>query len=278
MNDLKYSVLMTVYKNDDPKFFKEALLSILNQSLEADEIVLVRDGIIRKELENILLELKLNENNKFKDIRLEKNVGLGLALNEGIKNCRNELIARMDADDISMKDRCEKQIQEFKKDPELDIVGCPVYEFIDDVKNIVGIRDVPKTNEEIYSYCKKRDPFNHPTVMYRKSKLIEVGMYSNLRKNQDTDLWIKMLSKGAKCKNLEEGYFYFRFNDETYKKRKNWENTKLLIKIRWKAYRIGFNSLIDFLQIASMQMLICIVPVFIQKIIYKYILRRQYEN
>jgi glycosyltransferase involved in cell wall biosynthesis len=268
----KYSVLITVYKNDNPSYFKAALLSMINQTIKPDEIILVKDGVIGEELQRVIDDLNKSKN-VIKEIQLEKNKGLGLALNEGIKVCKNNLIARMDSDDISFLDRCEKQLLEFEKDPTLDIVGCPVIEFIDRIENQVGKRDVPKTNDEIYSYCKKRDPFNHPTVMYKKSKLEEVGMYNDLKKNQDTDLWIRMLLKNAKCKNLDKPYLYFRFDEGTYKKRKNWLNTKLLIKIRWNAYRSGFNSFEDFLQISMLQMAIYLMPIFFQKIVYKKILR-----
>ena len=149
-----------------------------------------------------------------------------------------------------------------------------VIEFIGEINNKVGERKVPLDNNSIYRYCKKRDPFNHPTVMYKKSKLEAVGCYSDLRKNQDTDLWIKMLSNNAKCLNLPDVLLYFRFDEKTYKKRKNWLNTKLLIKIRWKAYLNRFCSFFDFFQVLVAQLIIFIMPMKIQKFIYKNLLRR----
>ena len=177
-----YSVLMTVYKDDNPDYFELSLKSMLGQTLVPDEIILVKDGPITKELQDVIDSLK---NGTIKEISLPKNVGLGLALNEGIKNVSNELIARMDSDDFSMPERCELQVKEFEKNPKLDIIGCPVREFVGSIDNIVGERSVPLTNEEIYNYSKKRDPFNHPTVMYRKSAVEAAGCYSDYRKNQD---------------------------------------------------------------------------------------------
>jgi len=270
---MKYSVLITVYDKDNPRYFEQALKSMINQTVKPSEIVIVKDGKINKSLSMVI------DNNRkiFKnivEIDLPKNVGLGLALNEGIKKCKYNLIARMDSDDISAENRCEKQLEKFKKNKKLDIVGSPVLEFKDDIFNIVGKRKVPLTNEEIYKYARRRDPFNHPTVMYKKDSVLAVGGYGNYRKNQDTDLWIKMLHNKCQCANCEEYLLYFRFDDNTYKKRKSWTNTKLLIKIRWNAYKIGFCSFFDFLSVMIMQLGIFIMPLSFQKFVYRKFLRK----
>lgn len=267
----KYSVLMTVYKNDNPNYFNLALDSMINQTIIPNEIVLVKDGPIPAVLQNII-DKKKNISN-IVEVQLEKNIGLGLALNEGIKVCKNELIARMDADDYSFPTRCEKQLQEFQKDKSLGIVGLSVKEFTDTLENIVGERKVPITNEEIYKYAKTRDPFNHPTVMYKKSELLKVGCYGDYRKNQDTDLWIKLLSNNIKCANLKEDLFRFRFDKNTYIKRKNWLNTKLLISIRYKAYKNHFCSIFDFLKVLFAQLGIFIMPLKLQEFVYRKLLR-----
>ena len=270
---MKYSVLMTVYKKDNPEYFELALDSMINQTLKPDEIVLVKDGPITDELQSIIDNCK-KDYKKIVEVNLEKNVGLGLALNEGIKKCKNELLARMDSDDISELDRCEKQVKMFEEDKELDIVGCPVKEFVDTIDNVVGYRNVPLSNEDIHKYAKRRDPFNHPTVMYKKSKVEKVGCYGDYRKNQDTDLWIKMLHDGCKAANVDNYLLNFRFDENTYKKRKSWVNTKLLIKIRWNGYKLGFSSLIDFLFVACAQLVMFIMPTCFQKFLYKKVLRR----
>ena len=270
---MKYSVLMTVYKSDNPEYFKLALDSMINQTLKPDEIVLVKDGPITDELQSVIDKSK-KDYNKIVEVNLKKNVGLGLALNEGIKKCKNELLARMDSDDISELNRCEEQIKLFKKDSSLDIVGCPVKEFVGTIDNVVGHRDVPFNNEEIHKYARRRDPFNHPTVMYKKSKLEKVGCYGDYRKNQDTDLWIKMLNAGCKGANVNKYLLNFRFDENTYKKRKSWINTKLLIKIRWNGYKIGFLSFFDFIFVSLVQLVMFVMPVGFQKFLYKKVLRK----
>lgn len=269
----KYSVLMTVYTKDNPEYFSLALESMINQTYKPDEIVLVKDGPIVDTLQEVI-DYQLSQGAPIVQVQLSKNKGLGLALNEGIKVVKNELIARMDSDDFSMPERCELQVKEFIRNPCLDIIGCPVLEFVGDIDNIVGERKVPINNKEIYRFAKKRDPFNHPTVMYRKSAVERAGFYSDYRKNQDTDLWIKMLSNGAICMNLEEPVFRFRFDEGTYKKRKSWINTKILIEIRYKAWKSGFNSFGEFLMVAGAQLGMYILPVGFQKFLYQKILRR----
>lgn len=269
----KYSVLMTVYAKDNPDYFTLALDSIVNQTYKPDEIVLVKDGPVTKTLQEVIDNF-ISLGAPIVQVQLEKNKGLGLALNEGIKVIKNELIARMDSDDYSMPERCELQVKEFEKNPKLDIIGCPVLEFVGTIDNIVGERKVPLINEDIYKFAKKRDPFNHPTVMYRKSAVEAAGCYSDYRKNQDTDLWIKMMSNGATCSNLAEPVFCFRFDEGTYKKRKSWLNTKILVEIRYKAWKLGFNSFGEFLMVTLAQLGVYILPVGFQKLLYQKILRR----
>ena len=270
---MKYSVLMTVYKNDNPLYFEKSIMSMIHQTNKADEIVIVKDGPITNELQKVIDIIDNKFPNIIKQVNLEKNLGLGLALNEGLKVCKNDIVARMDADDISLNNRCELQLNEFILDQDLDIIGCSVDEFIDDESNIVSSRLVPETNEEIYKFARQRDPFNHPTVMYRKSKVLSSGGYSDLRKNQDTDLWIKMLLKNCKCKNIKDSLVLFRFDESTYERRKNWLNTKLFIKIRYNAYKTGFSSLFDFIKVAMVQVIIYILPINFQKLIYRKFLR-----
>lgn len=269
----KYSVLMTVYIKDDPKYFALSLESILNQTYPADEVVLVKDGAVSEELQSVI-DNYIRKGMPIFQLQLEENVGLGLALNYGMKHCRNELVARMDSDDYSLPERCEMQVKEFEKNPKLDIIGCQADEFVGEIDNVVGSRKVPLTNAEIYKFAKLRDPFTHPTVMYRRSAVENAGGYSNYRKNQDTDLWVRMLKNGVFCMNLSVSVFRFRFDEGTFQKRKSWTNTRDLIKIRYNAWKDGFNTFGEFLAIVVSQLGVYLLPIKFQKWLYKKILRR----
>ena len=200
----KYSVLMSLYQKENVLFFRMAVDSMLNQTIRPDEIVIVEDGILTDELYAALEEYRLKEPQIFKTVVNKKNMGLGLALNRGLEACTNELVARMDTDDISKVDRCEKQLRKFIEKPELAIVGAWVDEFFSSPHQILSTRKVPCGGMDIYEFAKRRSAFNHPVVMYRKSKVLEHGGYSDLRRNQDVDLFGRMLFHGCQAENIGE--------------------------------------------------------------------------
>lgn len=200
----------------------KALESITDiQTLKPNEIVLVKDGPLTKELENTIDKYIKKYPNLFKIIALEKNYGLGKALNIGLENCTFELVARMDGDDISKPDRFEKQIEFMKKNPQVDILGSWIDEFIEKDNNIKirSIRKVPEKNNEICLKLKSICAFNHPTVMYKKSKVIEVGSYLQDFVLEDYYLWIRLAQKNAVMYNLQESLLNFRITEGTSKRR-----------------------------------------------------------
>ena len=265
----KYSVLMSLYKKEHPEYLRLALDSMLNQTVAPDEIVLVEDGPLTPELYAILDEYPMLHR-----VKNEKNLGLGLALNEGLKVCRNELVARMDTDDISKPDRCEKQLRRFEEKPELAIVGSHIDEFVGTPDNIISQRKVPLTSEAIYNFAKKRSAFNHPAVMYRKSAVLAEGGYSDLKRNQDVDLFGRMLFKGYKAENIDEALLWFRSSDELAARRKSWENTKSYIDTIKKFWKMGYSSFADYAKVAVAQTGMFILPASMQNWVYKKFLRK----
>lgn len=211
----KYSVLMSLYKKEKPEYLRLAIDSMLNQTVKPDEIVLVEDGPLTDELYAVLDEY----GDKLTRVRNEKNLGLGLALNVGLRACRNELVARMDTDDISKPERCEEQLQYFEQHPETDIVGGDIAEFIGDESNIVGKRVVPQSNEEIREYMKKRCALNHVSVMYKKSSVQTAGGYQDWFWNEDYYLWIRMWLNGAVFGNTGTVLVNVRTGKEMYQRR-----------------------------------------------------------
>ena len=190
----KFSVCTSVYKNDKPDFVRVALDSMLEQqSVKPDEIVLVQDGPVPEELSLLLLEYESKYPMLMHVIRLEKNGGLGNALRLGVENAKYNIIARMDSDDICQPDRFEKQLTYLDAHPECDIVGGQMTEFIDSPNNIVGRREVPLTNEEIYEFMKSRCALNHVTVMFRKEAVMKAGNYQDWFWNEDYYLWVRMM-------------------------------------------------------------------------------------
>ena len=165
----EYSVLMSVYHKEKPEYLKQAIESIQAQTFPTDDFVLVCDGSLNDGLDAIIAEKQQEMGDTLNVVRLAKNCGLGNALNEGIKHCKNELVARMDSDDIAYPDRCEKQINVFNTHPEVSICSGVVEEFTTDPEVVDTRRVPPETHAEIVEFAKKRNPFNHPCVMYKKS-------------------------------------------------------------------------------------------------------------
>lgn len=270
----KYSVLMSLYVKEKPEYLRLAIDSMLNQTVKPDEIVIVEDGPLTDTLYAVLDEYKAKYPQVVRTIKNEKNLGLGLALNVGLKECRNELVARMDTDDISKPDRCEKQLKVFAEDMSLSIVGAYVDEFTDDPERIVSTRAVPVTNDEIYQFAKKRSAFNHPAVMYRKSRVLNFGGYADLRRNQDVDLFGRMLFGGCKAQNVPESLLLFRSNNDLAKRRKSWENTKSYIDTIGNFRKMGYSSFKDYAIVAIAQTGVFMMPAFLQHLVYKLFLRK----
>ncbi len=242
MNFDKFSVSMCVYEKDNPQHFGAAVESILNQTVKPSEIVLVVDGPIPTELDTIIKKYEQNE--IFKIIRLKKNQGHGNARRKGLENCSNELVAIMDADDISVNDRFEKQLEIYKKN-DFDVVGGDIAEFINSTENIVAYRNVPLTDIDIKEYMKKRCPFNQMTVMLRKSSVQKSGGYIDWYCNEDYYLWLRMALKNMKFANVPKVLVNVRVGKEMYSRRgglKYFKSEARLQKYMYDNRIIGINT------------------------------------
>lgn len=244
MEEKKISVLMSVYKNDIAQNVKTAVESIINQTYRPSQVVIVVDGPVPDETTKTLEELK-ELYSEVEIYPLEQNVGLGNALKEGMTHCVNEIVARMDSDDIAVEDRFEKQIKKFEEDFELSIVGSNIAEFIGDKDNVVSIRSVPEKHEDICKYLKKRCPFNHMTVMFKKSEVEKAGGYLHWFYNEDSYLWARMYLAGCKFANIPENLVYARINEATFQRRggyKYYKSERDLFKFMYKNKIIGWGE------------------------------------
>lgn len=240
-----FSVAISVYKSDDPEFFDRALFSITDmQTIKPDEIVLVVDGPVCEEL-NCVIEKYEQLYSIFHIIRLEKNGGLGNALKIAVENSKHDLIARMDSDDVSLPTRFEQQLKYFEEHPEVDIVGGDITEFIGDESNIVGKRVVPKSNEEIREYMKKRCALNHVSVMYKRDAVQDAGGYQDWFCNEDYYLWIRMWLNYAVFANTGSVLVNVRVGEEMYSRRggkRYYNSEKKLQKYMLKHKMIGLST------------------------------------
>lgn len=218
-NHEPFSVAMSVYKSDNPVFFDRALSSITEvQTILPNEVVLVVDGPVNDGLNEVIDKYE-KKYNFFNIIRLEKNGGLGNALKIAVENAKYELIARMDSDDISSPTRFEEQLRYFEMNPEIDIVGGDITEFIGDESNIVGTRSVPVSDFDIKEYMKTRCAMNHVSVMYKKSTVQAAGGYQDWFCNEDYYLWIRMCLNDAVFANTGLILVNVRVGEEMYQRR-----------------------------------------------------------
>lgn len=270
----KYSVLMPLYKKDNPEFFSVAINSIIEQTIKPDEIVLVCDGVIPECLLKVVNKTISENPNLIKIYKFEVNRGLGMTLADGIKLCKNEIIVRMDADDFSVKNRCERQLKVLMEHPEYDVVGSNVLEFIDSFDNIVSTVILPENPEECYSFAKRRCPIRHPSLMYKKSKVLAAGNYRDYRHAQDYNLMVHMLQNKSKIYNIQDYLVYMRVSEDFYKRRGGFNQMKIVLRLKKEFYDIGFYSLKDFMISGLGNALVCLLPNSIREVFYKNILRK----
>lgn len=272
-----YSVLMSVYIKEKPEYLKRSIESILKQTICTNDFVIVKDGPIIEELNKVLEEYV----SKYDCIHIygyEKNKGLGFALNYGLKQCVNELVARMDSDDISLPDRCEKELILFNEQPGLDIVGTDIYEFTDDEDSINGLKKMPISQEDIKKYARRRNPFNHPTVMYKKSSIIKHGGYQEGQRGEDIALFTKMVFEGCVCANIDEPLLKYRAVADQFDRRTSKTDSDAVIKVIKNNYKSGYISFNDYLYVATVQTVGRFIPKSIGKAIYKKLYRSDFSD
>lgn len=269
-----YSVLMSVYKKEKAEYLKTSIKSMMNQSVPTNDFVLICDGPLTQELNEVINDAQRQYGEKIRVVRFEKNGGLGHALQVGVKECKNAIIARMDSDDISNPYRCEKELEVLMNHPEISIVGSVIEEFSTTPDIVDAKRAVPETNDEIISFSKTRNPFNHPSVMYRKEAVLKAGNYSNVRYMQDYYLWIDMLIAGMKGYNIQESLVWMRADSNLFKRRSGKIYVQIQIELFKKMYDAGYITKVEYLKSVFIRVCSALAPNKIRQFMFKKILRK----
>lgn len=271
---MNYSVLMSVYFKDNSEWLRESIDSMLNQTIPTDDFVIIKDGKLTKELDEVIEEYCQKYSDIFNIIELEENLGLGPALAVGVNACKNEIIARMDSDDISVKNRIEKEISIMLK-KNIDMVGCNIAEFTGNIENVRAYRILPEKNDDIIKFAKRRNPFGHPSMLLKKSKILEAGNYREYHLCEDYDMWIRMFEVDAKAYNIQENLVYMRVSDDFYKRRGGFKYLKDILKFKTEQYNKGFFSMKDYYISSLASIVTCLAPNKLREYIYKFILRKK---
>lgn len=275
LSHLLYSVLMSVYEKDKPKYLEASIESMLNQTVLPEQFVIVLDGPVPKEIHKVI-EKYVVDRKRFTLVELSQNNGLGRALDIGLIECRNELVARMDADDISLPRRCEKELALFLENKDLALCGSNIEEFYNDPENVRTIRRVPSDYESIRKFIRRRQPFNHPTVMFKKSEVIRCGGYGGLKRKQDYDLFSRMINMGCYALNIDEVLLKFRADESSYKRRKSWSYVKSSIKVGVLNYQRRYCSFWDLMYIVCGQIGLFLMPLKMMTFVSDMMLREKY--
>ena len=270
-----FSVAISVYKNDNPEFFDRALESITDlQTVKPDEIVLVIDGPVSNEIDNVIE--KYASRYAFNVIRLETNGGLGNALRIAVENAKNKFIARMDSDDISVNNRFEQQLVFFESNPNVDVLGGNITEFVEKEDNIISKRIVPSDNKIIREYAKKRCPFNHMTVMFKKDSVISAGGYIDWHYNEDYYLWIRMMINNAVFANLNNELVNVRVDERLFLRRGGLSYYKSEKKLQKYMLEHKIINLMTYLENCFKRFLVqCIMPNSFRGWFYKHFARKK---
>lgn len=273
---MSFSVLMSIYCKEKPQFFHQAMQSIWDsQTLRPSEIVLVEDGSLTEELYEAIGFWKKKLNCILKIVVLPQNKGLGAALNVGLVRCQYEYVARMDTDDVCMPDRFEKQVTLLQKKPNIDVLGGQIEEFENEVGDLKIFRTLPCEYNSLKTFAKKRCPFNHPTVIYRKSAVLAAGGYQDDYLYEDYVLWIHMIRNGAVIANLPDTILYMRSGNSMFKRRGGVKYAINEARVQYKFYQLGLLNIFDLLTNLSIRLPVRLLPNHLRGFIYQNLLRKK---
>ena len=296
MNDLKISVIMSIYKSDVPEYVRIALDSLLNQTRLPDEIVIVADGPVPAELEQVVKSLTPSpspkgEGNKdgegdlkpeTRDLKpivtylpQEQNGGLGEAMRIAVEAAKYPYLARMDSDDICLPDRFEKQMKCFEEDPELSIVGGMITEFDGEPENIIAERILPLDDAGIKKMMRGRCAVNHVTVIFKKEDLLKSGNYQPFWKQEDHYLWARMMEHGCKFRNIPDIVVNVRSGRDQLARRGGWRFYKSVVRVFWYMYKHKLISFGYFLYICAVRGIVqLLMPNWLRTWVYMKFLRK----
>ncbi len=271
---LPFSLLLPVYAGDRPLFLHRAFAStVVDQTRRPDDVVIVQDGPVPAELAATLDHLVTTSPVPVHLLRLERHRGLGPALDAGLQACRHDVVARMDADDVSAPHRFEVQLPHIEAGA--DIVGSALMEFVDDIDHVVQTRIPPLDPVWIRSAARFRDPFNHPTVVYRRAAVQQVGGYQNLPLMEDYLLFARMLSHGARPANVAEPLVYYRVGAGAYARRGGRELLRAEIALQRRFLELGITSRGQYWRNVAVRGGYRLVPERVRRVAYRRLIARR---
>ena len=262
-----FSLLVSVYDGDRPDYIRRALRSAVDeQTVRPDQVVIVRDGPVRGEIAGCLEDFVRTSPVPVSYVPLEHNGGLGPALDEGLAASWFDVVARMDADDVAMPHRFEVEMPLIE---DADIVGAGLLEFVGDTDDIVGQRVPPTDAGQIQRYARMHDPFNHPTVVYRRGAVLAAGGYGEFPLMEDYALFARMLASGARAVNVAEPLVFYRVGPEAFKRRGGTGLLRSELRLQREFRRRGFTSSLEFVRNVLVRGGYRLIPWWCRRAVYR---------
>ena len=263
-----FSVLMSVYSKTNSAYLDEAISSVWTaQELKPSELVIVYDGQVSQSVETVTKKWKKELGTLMVEVKIPRNGGLANALNKGLEKCSYELVARMDDDDVSLPSRFLCQIQYMMNHPDVAILGTQVEGCSQNLSNVLVKKKLPTNRKDIVNFSRYRCPFNHPSVMFRKSIIKKMGGYPRIYP-EDYPLWVKIIACGYGVANLPQVLVHMRLEEAIYRRR----GLKFLIgelRMFRFMYKIGHLSFPQFLLNCIIRSFVRLSPQFIKKKLYE---------
>ena len=274
---MNISVLMSIYLNTDPTELLSCLKSISDQSLLPSQVVVVLDGPVKSDVLDVLNTYREQAPFIVDLLKLPENRGLGEALAYGLETCRHDLVARVDTDDINLPNRFEVQHQYLEASPEVSVVGGFMEEvYLRDDKTVSCVRSVPTDKKSIVKSSRFRNPLNHPTVMFRKSHVLQCGSYKPLLWFEDYYLWARMMVKGYQIANIERTLVRTSADNQYFVRRGGLQYIRQEIDLTKKLRAIGFHNIFHSIRFIAVRLVIRIIPVRYRSWLYFRVLRKQH--
>jgi glycosyltransferase involved in cell wall biosynthesis len=274
MTNSTFSVLLSVYQKEKPDFLRDSLESLLTQTRMPKEIIIVKDGRVGEELNNVIESFRAKQKVSLNVIGYEENRGLGLALNFGMQHITTPYVARMDTDDVAVPTRFEEQMSFLDSHPDIDILGSCIAEFNDDPQRPIWTRHVPEQHEMIREKARLSNPMNHMTVVFKREKVVEAGGYQHAPYFEDYDLWVRMLMGGMKFHNLKSLLVLARIGNDMIGKRHGFQYSKFEAAHFRKMHRYGFINSFGLFKALMLRVPLRLLPKKLLLSVYGVILRK----
>ena len=268
ISPLPFSVLIMVYHKEKPANFRLALKSTMEQSLKPTEVVITRHGALPEGLNQVIEDFKAQYPEVIRITDADSRYSLGHARQVGLEACTHDYVAIMDADDIARPNRFEVQFEFLKNHPEVDVLGSWIVEFSDSPERPQAVRQVPTGHQEICRFARWRNPFNHMTVVFRKSAVLEVGSYRDIPYFEDYDLWVRMILAGKQMANIGEVLVDARAGQGMIARRGGLKYVRQELAFQWRSLKWGFISPLEFCKNLILRGSARIIPGRLRTILY----------